>query len=658
MQLSFSPAAGLVPWQQALRARCFHPTGTFIEFKQEEIEQSISDRFEDQVCKHSQRLAVKTKSNEYTYAELNKAANRIAHSILARRGDRQEQVALLHHQGAAAIVATLGALKAGKTYVPLDPTAPSARNRHILEHAQVGLVVTDAENLWLAGELARDDLPVLNMDALESGLSSDNPGLKIPPDRLAYIMYTSGSTGEPKGVVQSHKNVLYKTRGWVNVVHISPSDRLSLLRSLSVSGSIRDLFGGLLSGAAVIPFDVKREGLMPLAGWLVDEKITIFNCVVTLFRNFAATLTGEEDFSSVRLIKLSGEPVYKRDVELYKKYFPRDCLVMNMLVSAEVGNTCIYFMDKESAIHDNLVPVGYPLEGCDVLILDVDGTRLGSNQTGEIAVQSRYLSPGYWRMPELNEASFLPDLEGGAARIYRTGDLGCILPDGCLVHRGRKNAHVKIRGYSVEIAEVEAALNDLDGVKEAVVTTKDNAQGNQVLVAYIVPTGKAPLGAGAIRNAVAAKLPAYMIPSAFVFLDSLPLAGPGKVNLKALPELGRGRPELETPLVLPRTPVEQRIAQIWAEILGLDQIGIDDDFFQLGGDSLQASRIISRVIDAFRVDIPLSALFDAPTVSAMASVVVWNGNKPAELELVEHMLTEVERLSETQIAQLLSKAKK
>ena len=628
-----SSATGLTPGQTALRAKCFHPTGTFIEFKPEEIDQSISDRFEDQVRKHSNRLAVKSGPNEFTYAELNQAANRIAHAILAERGDREEQVGLLQQHGAGAIIATLGALKAGKTYVPLDSTAPNARNRHILEHAQVGLVVADDANFSLAQDLARDELPVMNMGALEPGLSVENPGLKIPSDRHAYIMYTSGSTGEPKGVVQTHKNVLYKNMGWVNVIHISPSDRLSLLRSLSVSGSIKDLFGGLLSGAAVFPFNVKRDGLMPLDRWLVDEEITIFSCVATLFRNFCATLNGKEKLSSVRLLKLSGEPVYKRDVELYKKHFSRDCLAINMLSSAEVGTTRVYFMDKETEIHDNLVPVGYPLEGCEVLILDADGTRLGSRQTGEIAVQSRYLSPGYWRMPDLTEACFLADPEGGDARIYRTGDLGCMLPDGCLLHRGRTNSHVKIRGYSVEIAEVQAVLSDLAGVKDVVVTTQDNAQGDQVLVAYVVPNEKGSLSATVIRSAIAAKLPAYMIPSAFVLLDSMPLAGPGKVNLKALPELGRGRPELQTPLALPRTPVEKKIAQIWAEVLGLEQVGIDDDFFQLGGDSLLASRIVARIIDTFQVEVPLSALFGAPKLSTMASVVVGYGATLAECEV-------------------------
>ncbi|HEY1232271.1 MAG TPA: phosphopantetheine-binding protein [Candidatus Binatia bacterium] len=206
------------------------------------------------------------------------------------------------------------------------------------------------------------------------------------------------------------------------------------------------------------------------------------------------------------------------------------------------------------------------------------------------------------------------------------------------MHRGRTNSHVKIRGYSVEIAEVQAVLSDLAGIKDVVVTTRDNALGDQVLVAYIVLNKIGSLSAAAIRTAIAAKLPAYMIPSAFVFLDSMPLAGPGKVNLKALPELARGRRELQTPLALPRTPVEKKIAQIWAEVLGLEQVGIDDDFFQLGGDSLIASRIVARIINTFQVEIPLSALFAAPKISAMASVVVGYGATQADCEIEEHTI--------------------
>ena len=650
-----SKLVGLPAHQQALQARCFHPTGPFIEFRAEEIDQSIPERFEDQVRRHSQRLAIKTKDHELTYHGLNSAANRIAHAMLAGRDERQEQVALLCRHGAIAIAATLGVLKAGKTYVPLDPAAPKSRNAHILRDAQTGLIIADNENATLAVELAGGEIPVMNIDSLESSFSSDNPGLRIAPDRLSYLMYTSGSTGEPKGVVQNHRNVLYKTMGWVNVVHISPGDRLSLLRSLSVSGSIRDLFGGLLCGAAVFPIDVKAEGIAHLARWLENEEITIYNSVVTLFRSLGGTLTGVEKFPSVRLIKLSGEPVQKRDVEIYKKYFPKHCLMINMLASAEVGSARVYFMDKETPVKENIVPVGYSLEGCEILVLDANGNRLGFNHVGEIAVRSRFLSPGYWRMPELTNAAFVSDPEGGDTRIYRTGDLGCMLPDGCLLHRGRKDSHVKIRGYSVELAEVEAALIEIDAVKETVVTTKDNAEGNQALVAYIVPADKSALTTSVIRKALAARLPDYMIPSAFVFLDSLPLAGPGKVNLRALPEPGRARPDLDAPIALPRTLIEVKIAEIWAEVLHVDQIGIHDRFFDLGGDSLMAARIISRIRAEFNIVLPLRSLFDTPTVADMAAAVARNELTLTRPREVERVLPEAEGLSEERIEILRAK---
>jgi amino acid adenylation domain-containing protein len=625
MKNSFRNNQHLPPDQEAIRARCFHPTGTFVEFAREEIEQSIPARFEDQVRKHSQRLAIKTNDREFTYDELNRFANQIAHAILARRGQGQEQVAIICRRGAGEIAATIAALKAGKTYVPLDPADPSERNGHILGDAQISLIITDDENSALARELA-PTMTIINIDTNDSTRSCDNPGLRISPDHLCYLMYTSGSTGEPKGVVQTHRNILYKTTGWINVVHISPEDRLSLLRSLNVSGSIRDLFGGLLCGAAVFPFDLKKEGLIHLASWLGDEKITVYNSAVSLFRNFGATLTGSENFSTVRLIKLSGEPVYKNDVEIYKNFFPRDSLCVNMLASAEVGSTRIYFIDKETAISEKIVPIGYPMEGCDVLLLDSHGNSVGIEQIGEIAVRSHYLSPGYWRRPDLTAAAFLADPEGGDARIFRTGDLGFMLADGCLLHRGRKDSHVKIRGYSVELGEVEAALIELDGVKQATVTAKEVTPGNQLLVGYIVSARGSALTVNAIRTSLAKKLPDFMVPSAFVFLTSFPLIGPGKVDYRALPLPSRDRPELQTPFVAARSEAEKDLVRMWCEVLSLDRIGVQDNFFDLGGQSMLAARLFAEIDKTYGRLLPLPVIYQAPTIEQMARLL-----KPQEL---------------------------
>ena len=640
--------AGLPPEQQALRDRCFHPSGTFVEFDEEEIEQSISDRFEDQVRRHAARPAIETASGAITYGELNEDANRIAHAILGARGERHERVALLFHQGAAAIAATLGALKAGRTYVPLDPFVPIGRNRFIVEDAQPELLVASSETLALAFEVAQGGLPVMNVDHLVHGLPTDNPGLRIGPDSLSYLIYTSGSTGQPKGVMQNHRNVLFTMREWINLVHICPQDRLSLLRSLSVVGSVRDLLGGLLSGAAVLPLDVKKEGVVLLGRWMANRGVTIFNTVVTLFRNFGATLAGEA-FPSVRLIKLSGEPVHRRDLEIYRKAFAQDCLALNMLASSEAGSVRAYFVDKDTPIHDQLVPIGYGLEACEVRLLDGRGETVGFDEIGEIAVRSRYLAPGYWRLPELTAAAFRPAPEGGEARVFLTGDLGRMRPDGCLVHLGRKDAHVKIRGFSVELAEVEAALRDAAGVRNVVVTTRERTPGHQILVAYVVPTERPAVGIDALRRAVARTLPDYMVPSAFVILDELPLAGPGKVNVRALPDPDRGRPELGVPLVGPRTPVEEAMARIWAEVLGLDRVGIHDPFLELGGDSLLASQVVSRVIRAFQLNVPLRALLEAPTVAEMALMVVQQKAMRVRREDVGGKLAEVEGATAEQV---------
>ena len=613
--------ADLPPEQQALRAACFHPTEPFVEFREEEIEQSIAARFEDQARRHSHRLAVKTKEDRWSYAELNRAANRIAHAILARRGEGFEHVAMILRHGATAIAAVLGILKAGKAYVPLDASAPKARNAHILNHAEAGLLLADRHTAPLAAELAGRAMAVLDVDALDTALPDGNPGLRMSPERVSHLMYTSGSTGDPKGVLQTHRNVLYKAMGWTNVVHLCPGDRTSLMRSLSVSGSIRDLFGAILCGAAVVTFDVKTEGLVHLAAWLRAEGVTVFTPVVTLFRSLGATLTGAEDLSSVRLLKLSGEPVQKRDVDLYKRHFPDSCLMINILASAEVGSTRVYFVGKATPVEEHFLPVGYAFQGCNVLLLDAAGNRLGCNEVGEIAVQSRFLSPGYWRMPELTASVFSADPTGGGERIYRTGDLGCMLPDGCLLHRGRKDSHVKIRGYSVELAEIEAALVSLDAVRETVVTTRDDAQGNQALVAYVIPRDPAAASASALRAALSAQLPDYMIPAAFVFMAEFPLLGPGKVNLRALPAPGSARPELDVPFALPRTAVEEALVRIWSDVLKLDRIGIHDRFLDLGGNSLMATRVIAQTRDAFDAEVTLQRFFAAPTVAGMAAVV-------------------------------------
>ena len=639
----------LPPEQETIRAKCFHPSGTFVKFPEEEIEQSIPDRFEKMVAQFPDRVAVKTGNIAWSYEELNKAANRVARAILLHRGEQEEPIGLLFRKGGNLIVAIMGVLKAGKTYVLLDTSLPVARIGFILGHSQPALLLTDTEHLSLAKSLRREG-QVIDIDGLDSCVECENPGLRILPDAIAWIHYTSGSTGQPKGVIQTHRNALHVVMIHTNDYHVCSHDRLTFLASRG-----GDIFLALLNGACVFPVDIKLEGLADLAKILIKEEITIYGSVTSTFRHFLSTLGGAEKFRNLRLIKLGGEPIYSRDVELYRKFTSQDCILVNRLNGTETGTFCHYFVTHSSPIPAPVLPVGYPVKDKEVLLLGEDGKEVGINQIGEIAVRSRYLSPGYWRSGDLTRAAFLPDAEGGDRRTYLIGDLGRMLPGGCLVHLGRKDFQVKIRGNRVELAEVETFLLSLDGVKEAAVATHDDSSGNKRLVAYLALDKDVDLTVGEMRRALSENLPDYMIPSTLVTMEKLPVTGIGKVDRGALPKPGNSRPNLGSVYVAPRTSLEELLAKIWAEVLSLDRIGVHDNFFDLGGHSLAATRVVSQVIKNFQLELPLQSLFQSPTVAEMAAVIMEHQGKRLGEEELEHMLGELESLSDEEAQQLVAK---
>jgi len=646
----------LPPEQQAIRDKCFHPTGRFVEFKKEEIEQSIPNRFEEMVSKYPDRLAVMTSNHALTYDALNKAANRVAHGILAHRGEGNEPIVLLFQHDAPVITAILGVLKAGKIYVPLDPSYPIARLRYMLEDSQAALIFTDNRYLSLARELSKDALQVINLDEIDSNLSDKNLGLSTSPSAFTYILYTSGSTGQPKGVVENHRNVLQGVIRVTNGLHICADDRVSLTHSSSASASVRRIFPALLNGASLHLLDVKREGMRCLMNFLIEGEITIFS--MGRIRDFVRTLSGEQRFPKLRLVSFGGDLVYKSDVDLCRRHFPPDCLVGIWMSTTETGSITQYFIDKETQIETDIVPIGYVAEGIEVILLDDEGNEVGVNQAGEIAVKSRYLSPGYWQRPDLTRAAFIPDPKGGDTRIYLTGDLGRMMPDGCLVHLGRKDNQVKIRGYKVETAETEAALLSLDNIKSAHVTAQQERPGIKRLVAYLVPCKRPAPTVSTLRRKLAETLPDYMLPSVFVVLDAFPLTPTGKVERKELPAPHGSRPELDNPYVAPRTSIEEKLTKIWAEVLAIQQVGIHDSFLDLGGHSLLATQVISRVINTFNVELPIRFLFGSPSVADMAMVITENMAKKAGDKELARMLAELESLSDEEAQRRLAEEEK
>jgi acyl-coenzyme A synthetase/AMP-(fatty) acid ligase len=442
---------------------------------------------------------------------------------------------------------------------------------------------------------------------------------------------------------------------YTNAAHFCADDRFILLSSCSFADSVRTIYSALLNGAALYPFALPEEGTTRLANWLRQHEITIYRSVPTAFRHFASTLTGERNFPALRLIYLAGEPVYKRDVALYRKYFAPDCILVNRMGTGEALTCRAYFIDQHTPISGNNVPIGYAIPDKEILLLDEADQLVDGVGSGEIAVKSHYLSPGYWRRPELTQAVFLADPAGGNARIYRTGDLGRRLADGCLLHLGRKDFQIKVRGHRVEAAEVEMVLLHHTDIKDALVTACEDGYGDMRLVAYLLPMHHALPTVTALRQFLADKLPNYMIPSAFVTLDAIPITSSGKVDRRSLPSPEGLRPRLDVPYTAPRNPIEKMLVQLWGKVLELGKVGIHDPFLELGGNSLLATQIITRVIEAFRVNLSVYALIEASTVAAMANIIVAHEPAPGEAEKIALALQKVVGMSDAEVREALNR---
>lgn len=588
----------------------------FIPFPIEETEQSLSERFEKQVLRFPNRLAVKTRDSELTYARLNSLGNQVAGKIIEAGEQRSSPVAILLEQGTSLVGAIVGVLKSGRPYVGLDPAHPLAGLRRTLEHCGADLIITNRKNLALADQLVTNGQGVMDVDSMGMIQPGRNPDIRRSPDDPAYIYYTSGSTGVPKGVVDVHRNVLHNVMRYTNNLQICDADRLTLLQTVAFSGAVSSLFCALLNGAACFPIDLREESMDAIGDWIAGQKITLYHSVPSIFQRLLAT---GRKFPGLRVIRLEGDQVSPHHVKLFKTHFGPETMLVNGLGATETGISHQFPIRTDTVLAGSVVPVGYP--ACDMqgLILDATGAMLPAGNLGEIAIKSRYLATGYWQQPELTAARFLPDPAGGPERIYRTGDLGRLSPDGCLEYLGRLDRSLKLHGRWVDVHAIELALTRLDFIRDAVVVSRGTNSGGPELVAYVVAASNPLPTVSALRRALAGQAGEIAVPSRFVLMKELPLDANGKVNRAALPEPDSARPDLETVFVPPTTPVEEALAQIWSQVLKFDRIGIHDDFSELGGDSLQAIEITTLVEQRFQTKLPVSILLEAPCVAAMAN---------------------------------------
>lgn len=592
-----------------------HPE-LYTGFTPAEVEGSLTARFERIVRQFPAHTAV-VGARRYSYAELNERANRLARALLERCGAGSEPVALLLGHDAPLIAAILGVLKAGKLYAALNPALPTTRLRMLLDDLPARLIVTDREHQPLATELARSAEQVLCLEDVGEALSAENLDLPITPDTLAAIFYTSGSTGEPKGLVRNHRTILHRIRVDTLSDRLTAADRFSLLFLCSYGTSISDMFDALLNGGTLALFDPQARSLNELTNWLGAEQITSMHLPIALFRQWLETLSGDDHFPALRRLRPAGQ-LLRSDLERLWPHLPPGAQVFTQLASSETVLVTRAAFTRETPLESEVLHVGKPVLETEVFLLDEAGQPVPVGEAGRIHVRSRYLSTGYWRRSELTAEVFLPDPVGGDARTCRTGDWGRWRADGCLEFAGRQDAMVKIRGHRVELGETQAALLKLPTVRDAAVIARDHATDGKQLIAYVVSGAHTTLTVSALRAALAGSLPEHAIPSIFVLLEALPVLPNGKLDGRALPLPERVRPLLDTPYRAPQTPVERELAAIWAEVLEFDGLGVDDHFLELGGNSLRAMRICVRASRACQVEIAPRLLFEAPTIAQLS----------------------------------------
>jgi amino acid adenylation domain-containing protein len=586
----------------------------------------IHQLFEAQVERNPDVVAVRFESQRWTYRQLNNRANQLAHHLKKHGVGPDTLIGIGLERSPEMIAAILAVLKSGGAYVPLDPEYPKARHTHILAETRIQLLLTNERLIRQFPEFAGKALCLDRDHELFGQESEENLDGPLDPDHLAYVIYTSGSTGKPKGVLCHHQgvvNYLYYLR---ETYHLAGADIVLQLPSLSFDASVRDLLGPLTTGAQVVlvnDFEAKEPTAL-LAKMQEHGVNCILSIVPSLLNALLSTAcTQGHTYESVRLILISGEALPMTTCQQAKKIFGNGVTLVNQYGPTECTLTSTYHCVTEGDGIRDSVPLGRPIPHARISILDKDLNALPRGVAGEIHIGGLGLARGYLNSPELTAERFIPDpfnSEPGA-RLYQTGDRARYRTDGTLEFLGRLDHQLKIRGFRIEAGEVEAALGQHPAIRESVVVGRDDVTGNQLLVAYVVSDTGNVLPSEEIRTWLRQRLPEYMVPSLFVFLDKLPLTVNRKIDRHALPNPEQAKRSSESAFTAPSTSAEKAVADIWRDLFKLDPLSTDANFFELGGHSLQATQVIARLRNLFQIDLPLRRLFEWPTIGGLARCV-------------------------------------
>jgi amino acid adenylation domain-containing protein len=636
----------------------------------------IHELFEVQVERSPDAIAVVFEDEQLTYAQLNVRANQLAHYLRKRGIGLEALVGICMERSVELIVGLLGILKAGGAYVPLDPSYPRERLSFMLEDARVPVLLVQQH---LREKLPEPSATVIALDAEQESIATEsaaNPEHLGTSENLAYVIYTSGSTGRPKGTMISHRGLVNYVSWCTEAYEVEKGNGAPVHSSISFDLTITGLFAPLLSGCPVhlLFEDLGIEGLS-----LALRKVGGFSLVKLTPSHLdllKQQLSPPEVAGASRALIIGGENLRAESIKFWQDFAPETMLVNEYGPTETVVGCCVYKVTDSRHLYGS-VPIGRPIANVQLYVLDKHLHPVPIGVPGELYIGGVGVARGYLNRPEQTSERFIPDpfAETPGSRLYKSGDRVRFLTDGNLEFLGRSDNQVKVRGYRVELDEIEAVLAEHPAVSDSAVLALDDAQGDKRIVAYVVQDRVSERDHVSqsqmshqdmseqssvvgdpefrLRSFLKERLPGYMVPSSFVILDRLPLTPNGKLDRNLLPGLDSVRAETHK-FVAPRTPVEEIVAGIWSEVLGIDRVGINDGFFELGGHSLLATQVISRVREAFNLEIPLRIMFEDSTVARLAVSITQAQAKQAEQEDVSRLLAELNELSDEDAQRLLA----
>lgn len=592
-----------------------------IPFLRSDIEGTIGARFEAVAHQAPDAVAIASGDKIWTFGDVLNQSEQYRKNF-SRLGT-DAPVALVFSHGAAAIIAMMGAIRAGVPVIPLDPQAPPEDVAGSVSICQLVVCEPDFED-WCHGHVG--PLPVV---AGPEGLEKFNQlrpegAIAAPtPDSPCIIFLTSGTTGAAKRPFRTHRALSRHIWQLPTYHEYGPSDRQAHISSFAFGGSVPVILGGLLTGGTIDVFDLRRTNASALAGAMSARGVTILQLTPSLMRELTDILAQNPTHWQPRLIVVGGEKLYAEDLLTLRDRLGWTCPVVHRLASSEAGIIAEWRVDLNVIETEAMVPVGYPVQDREITIIDDNGQELPHGETGEIVIRGDYLANGYWGRSDLTQNKFTanPTPKCASRQRFVTGDIGYFQTNGLLNYLGRKDSMVKIRGYRIELGAVENAMRAVDGVTNATVLVKKNRRNSESLLAYAQRAQGVDLNAFTVRTEIQKQLPNYMVPRRIIMMDEFPLSAGGKVAVQKLPDLGRNRPEGMPKVIPPQGRIEAVLAEIWADVLEIDEIGRDDDFFDLGGDSLEALQVAMTLQKRIGEVFEETDLFFASDLKSMAGIV-------------------------------------